>query len=258
MIAIFSSFQVNCQTKISSDGLTKDIKGNIVLVGVEHSGGGLYEERKDGKGYQKSSLISDSSGMYLCSIYPEIIKISKGKRIIFMMEGLRPLKVIELDSATIRELRFPKCMQGDTMYGCDTRPDSIKIEISVVMSLLDPLYNDGIDGSEKTFEEALGKYSTVDLRKLELGDVQYFNYWSKVAGAQNRNFEDYILKVSRSLEQDGYFVVVVCGAAHVAKMIAKEPKKDIGYVLCINSKSIIPNFRLAKVLMVLEMFANKK
>jgi hypothetical protein len=257
LIAIFFSFQANCQIKVKRDSLIKDIKGNIIFVGIEHSDN-LYEEIKDRKGYQKSSLISDSSGMYLCSIYPEIIKASKGKHIAFMMEALRPKNAIVLDSSSTRALKFPECLEGNIIYGCDTRPDSIKIQTAIVFGILDRIYNDGLTGKEKTFEEAFGEYSTVDLRKIKPDDIEYFNYWSKVAGVYNRNFENYILGIARGLEQKGYYVVVLCGAAHASKIIAEEQKKDIGYVICMNPKSIQSTFRTAKLLMVLEMLAYKK
>jgi hypothetical protein len=256
LIAIFFSLQASCQTIISTDSLSRNIKGNIVMVGVIHSAT-LYEKAKDGS-IVKASLTSDTSEALLCSVLPEIMNNSKGKPIVILMEGLRPTESLNIDSASIARYRLPRCLSGAIAYGCDTRPDSVKTQSAIIFDILDSVFNNGLDGSEKTYEDALLKSSVMDLRKLRSEDLGYFYYWGKVSGKANRVFENFIIQTSRILEQNGYFVVVICGAAHVIKIIAEQEHKDIGSVLCIMPTDVKMALQGAKMFMALEQLANRQ
>ncbi len=240
LIAIFFSLQVSSQTKISFNSLTMDIKGNIILLGIQHS-----DSAFEG---QKSAFISNSSGDFLCSVYPKIIAAAGSKPVIYLMEGISPSDWIILDSAYHRELMFPDCLLEEKMLGCDTRPDSIKNLSLAVLELFGSIYDDGLNGKEETIEEVLGKYSTLDLSRLKLNDA-------KAVGIYNRNFENNILWTARDLEKKGFYVIVICGAAHVAKIIVEEEKKDIGYVFCQNHEQMKSALRCAKIFSVLEFLA---
>ena len=236
--------------------IRQDIKGNIILVGVNH-------EKSTGKKIDSASaLMSDESKAIFCFVYSDLLRAAKDKKVVFLMEGIDvSVKPITL-SKVVQALKLPDCLKSSSslLIGCDIRNHSEE-ERSLSSNsgyVLDSLCKDGIDGKEKTFKEAFDKESTLDFSKLSQSKLNTFYRGCKVISDDNPKFERTIIEKARDFERQGYFVIVLCGAGHAIKIIVEQNKNDIGYVICQSSlKDFRYSLKFAKNLSIREQIGKK-
>lgn len=215
------------------------IEKNILLIAVEHDS-------------TSEKLLSDSSKNIFCNHYSEIVKAAKNRQVIYLLEGVRKNNPGYPDKFVRDGLNIPDCISTSNLFmGVDNRQDTSRKTLSALSVLEHIVYSDNLDGQEKTLVECMYKNTILNFYNIPDSNMRNHIYKSaKEYSEVNKKFENYILKQAKEFEGKGYFVVVICGAAHAVKIAMENPK--IGYILCTPKSALWESVKSAKMTRALE------
>jgi hypothetical protein len=219
-IALLLSFlsQVHAQTGIAF--IQRIYSKNVMLIGVTHDAN------------KTRDLCSKITKINFDRLFPTIREIVGDRPLMIVSESIKSLLPIEIGDPLVPSLvqTFPSSLKGIRVFGMDERNPW---EVDSIANLLFDTYmrryyQDTCLKNLVSFEASCLIDCPLPKDKLPTRDTAIIRKLSVRFTSINTEFENGLVSWAKFFEEKGYYVIVLCGSTHTARL---QQKYDFDYII---------------------------